>query len=275
VLLALGLVALFIGLALHAGPESALSGWDRRVTQAFVDWRTPGRSRLFWTITLIGNNPLLAALSFSTVLLLAVWGRRGHAALVAVGLLVSWGISEGVKAATGRVRPSATEALIELPGSHSLPSGHALTTLVFLGILVFLAWRGWGGAAAPEAPAARRAGAGAAAAFAAGVPGVAVAALVGVSRVYLGVHWISDVLGGWLLGGAWLILFLGVVRPWWARSGDRGVSGAAPRGWSGGFLVRRSAARPAVRLAAVVFAVALCAAAAVLAGLTDPLLRDM
>ena len=76
-----------------------------------------------------------------------------RAALVAVGLLVAVGISEGAKAIVGRARPPAAEALIAQPGSHSLPSGHALTTLVFLGMLAFLAWSVPGGAAAREAPA--------------------------------------------------------------------------------------------------------------------------
>jgi undecaprenyl-diphosphatase len=261
VLLALGLVAVFLLLALYSGPGSALSGWDRRLTQAFMGWRTTGRSHFFWALTLIGNDSVLAALSFSTVLLLFVWGRRGRAALIAGGLLGAWGISEGAKAVVGRVRPPAVEALIDLPGSHSLPSGHALTTLVFLGMLVFLA---------------RRAGAGAGAAFAATVMAVVVAALVGVSRVYLGVHWMSDVLGGWCLAGAWLAVLLGVIWPWWARSGGRPEGGAgAAHGRAGAFLARRPASSPAGRATAVLFVVALCAAAAILTGWTDPLLRGM
>ena len=280
VLLALGLVAVFVGLALRASPDSALSGWDGRVTQAFMGWRTTGRSHLFWTATLVGNDSLLAALCFSTVLLLFVWGRRGRAALVAVGLLVAWGISEGAKAIVGRARPPAAEALIAQPGSHSLPSGHALTTLVFLGMLAFLAWSVPGGAAAREAPAARGAGAGAWAAFAATIAAtvalMVVAALVGISRVYLGVHWMSDVLGGWCLGGAWLVVLLGLLRPWWARSAARrGTGRAGPCGRVAAFLARRPAASLPARIAAVLFVVALCVAAAILTGWTDPLLRGM
>lgn len=265
VLLALGLVVVFVGLALSSGPDSSLSAWDRRVTQAFMDWRTTGRSHLFWALTLIGNDSLLAVFSVSTVVLLIAWGRRGRAALVTAGLLVAWAISEMAKAIVGRVRPPADEALIALPRSDSLPSGHALTTLVFLGLLAFLAWGAWRGVGRRGTPAARRTGAWAA--TAAAVVAAAVAGMIGVSRVYLGVHWLSDILGGWCLAGAWLVVFLGVIRPWWARGGREGPIG--------GFLTRSPAAPPAVRAAAVLFVVVLCIAVAVLTAWFDPLLRDM
>jgi len=279
-MLALGLMALFVGLALSSDPGSALSAWDRGVTKAFVDWRAPGRSELFWVLTLIGNYSMLAALCLSAVLLLFVWGRRGRAALVAVGMLVGWGISEAAKAIVGRARPPAVEALIAPPRSGSLPSGHALTTLLFLGLLVFLVWRYWGGVAAWGRAAARGPGAGRTltATFAAMI----LAGLIGVSRVYLGVHWLSDVLAGWCLGSMWLVVLLGVVRPWWLRrqrariSGGGGGSGSGNVGGTlGAFLGRRAPASAAVRVATVVFVVVLCVVAAILTGWSDPLLRDM
>jgi membrane-associated phospholipid phosphatase len=271
-LLAAALFAVFVWLAASSGPGSALAGWDGRVNDAFMAWRTPGRSRLFWLATLLGDTPVFAALSFSTVVLFAAWGRRGRAAAVAVALLIGWGISEGAKAIVGRVRPPAADGLIALPGSHSMPSGHALTTLVFLGVLVYAAFR-WSG---PRRSAPGRGGGaremragGGRAGFAWGTLLVAVVAagLIGVSRVYLGVHWLSDVLGGWCLAGAWLAVFLSVVRVWaWAGGGS---SRAAV------FLARHAPAGRTVRVAAVVFAVLLCAAALIATGMGDPLLAHL
>jgi len=279
-LLALGLTALFVGLALSSGPESALSAWDRGVTRAFVDWRTPGRSELFWVLTLIGNYSMLATLCLSAVLLLFVWGRRGRAGLVAVGMLVGGGISEAAKAIVGRERPPEAVALIALPSSDSLPSGHAVTTLVFLGLLVFLVWR-YGSEAASRGQAAAR-GSGAGRILMATLAAVILAGLVGVSRVYLGVHWLSDVLAGWCLGSMWLVVFLGLVRPWWLgrrRAGRSGGRGGLDSGRAGGalgaFFERRAPASAAVRVAVVVLVVVLCGAAAILTGWSDPLLGDM
>ena len=268
--LAVALFAAFVVLALLTGPDSALSAADRRVAAAFEAWRTDGRSHLFWLATLLGNYSLLAALSFSSVLLLAVWGRRARALLVAVGLLGAWGISEAAKAIVGRARPPAAQALIDLPHSRSLPSGHALTTLAFIGVLVFLAWRWSRGFAGREG-----AGPGWAApgpALTVTIAAAGVAALIGVSRVYLGVHWLTDVLADWCLAGAWLVALLGFLRPVWRRWTGR-PGGPGPR--VGRSLGRHAPAVPAVRIGAVMFAVALCIAVAVLTAVYGPLLRDM
>jgi membrane-associated phospholipid phosphatase len=269
--LAAGLFAVFVWLAAASGPGSAIAAWDQRIAGAFTAWRSPGRSHLFWAMTLIGNTPVLAALSVSTVVLFSVWGRRALAALVALGLLLGWGISEGAKAVIGRSRPPVAHALIALPGSHSMPSGHALTTLVFLGVLVYVTfrWRARGG------PAAARRGAGVA--WGALSVAMVVAGLIGVSRVYLGVHWLSDVLGGWCLGGAWLAVLLAIV---WSgsRVAGRRYLGGAEHGWCHRislFFARGAPARRVVRVAAVLLMLALCVAAVIVGGMSDPLVVDL
>jgi membrane-associated phospholipid phosphatase len=269
-LAAAALLAFFIVLAVASGPDSALSAWDRRVLDAFIAWRTAGRSQFFWVVTLLGNVGVLAALSVSVVVLLAVWGKRTRAVLVAVGMSIGWAISEAAKLSVGRVRPPAADALIALPDSASMPSGHAFNTLVFLGLLVYLVFR-WDsnrvpGEQAPGSPAppGRRNAWLTAAVSLAALAAAVMAGLIGVSRVYLGVHWLSDVLGGWSLGGAWLAVLLGAAVPL-AGGGQR-----VPALLSG-----RPPARKAVRIAVVVAAVILCVVAYVLTTQADPLLADL
>jgi membrane-associated phospholipid phosphatase len=279
-LTAAALLVVFVVIALASGPDSGLSAWDRRVSDAFIAWRTPGRTHFLYAVTLLGNWTSLMAFAVSAVLLLAVWGRRWWALLVGGGLLIAWGISELAKVLIGRARPPAADALIASPSSGSLPSGHALTTMVFLGLLVLVAFR-WRRARS-------RAGRGAAFAWVALVVAVVVAALIGVSRVYLGVHWLSDVFGGWTLAGAWLatvvaVVLGGVWTSWRARRRHTTSPSGEPPAASlpAGSVVepsvagRRAPARPAVRAAAVAAAVVLCAAGLLVSAWLDPLLADL
>lgn len=273
-LVAAALLAVFVTLAVTSGPDSALSAWDRRVSDAFIAWRTAGRSQFFWAMTLLGNVAVLAALSVSAVVLLAVWGKRARAVLVAVGMSIGWAISEAAKLSVGRTRPPAADALIALPSSPSMPSGHAFNTLVFLGLLVFLAFRWRRGNQAPgeqppgpPAQAASRNGRSAAAVVGVALLAAAmVAGLIGVSRVYLGVHWLSDVLGGWSLGGAWLAVLLGVLVP---------VIGNRGRERMPALVHGRPPARKAVRGAAIILLVIVCVAAYILTARADPLLAHL
>jgi undecaprenyl-diphosphatase len=100
-----------------------------------------------------------------------------------------------------RSRPSATQALIPLPGSYAFPSGHALAAVLLYGVLAFLVAR----AAHTRV---MRVGV--------VVAAVVIIGLVGLSRVYLGVHWPSDVVAAWILGGAWLAVCISGYL-WWDR----------------------------------------------------------
>jgi undecaprenyl-diphosphatase len=98
------------------------------------------------------------------------------------------------------------------PTDFSFPSGHAMNSLVFYFGLVLVTWIAFG----------RRVG------LAILGPALLVVILVGVSRVYLGYHYVSDVLGGWSAGLVWLIVATLAMRPLWKL-----VEGRLPNGrWS-------------------------------------------
>jgi undecaprenyl-diphosphatase len=80
---------------------------------------------------------------------------------------------------------------------YSFPSGHMAGSVVFFGILTYLAWQNWSSAKTKAST---------------GGFYVAIVVLVGLDRIYLNVHWFSDVVGGLLLGAVWLAFTLGVFR---------------------------------------------------------------
>ena len=248
------LLAIFVLIAYEVHTGGFVVRWDGRVTDSLVGARSLVRSRVFWGATLLGNAGFMAAYLVAAVVLFLAWGKWRAAILLAAGTGLAEVVSAVAKAVVDRPRPSASLALIQQPGSHSLPSGHAFMTLVVAGLLLHLLFRPTGeGRSQNDSPMRRRA-----AKSAGVVVAVLLLVLVGTSRVYLGVHWASDVIGGWCLGGFWLTLVLSSARHW--RLDDRLAGGSRPwlgRGWRVGL----------VALLVVVAAVAL-----VLTARADPLL---
>lgn len=80
----------------------------------------------------------------------------------------------------------------------SYPSGHSAGCVVFVGVLAYFAWRQWQ-SILPR--------------VLIGLGLGSVAGIVGFDRLYLNVHWLSDVIGGWLFGLFWLFFVIFVFRP--------------------------------------------------------------
>ncbi|GJF31814.1 hypothetical protein KNE206_45140 [Kitasatospora sp. NE20-6] len=171
--------------------------------------------RAVGTLTRLGTGlpPYLAAAAAGTLAARAArtTGYRlaalcAPAAVLAAGQL----LRTGLMLALARPRPPVADWAGPPPGAHAYPSGHAFTAAVAAGLLAQAIGR--------TAPRSR----------AAPVRAVLllVAAAVGVSRAYLGVHWPLDVVGGWLLAAAWLGLWLPLLG---RLSGPAPPTGPAPR----------------------------------------------
>ncbi|MFI0980492.1 phosphatase PAP2 family protein [Streptomyces sp. NPDC021093] len=130
-------------------------------------------------------------------------GDRVLALWIAVTTAVSALVQQVLKAAVGRERPQWPDP-VDSAQYAAFPSGHAMTATVTFGLLLWLLW--WYGA-----PRAAR--------VALLVVGVVSVVGVGLTRLYLGVHWFSDVLGGWLLGVA-VVLFSATLHAY--RTAPRG-----------------------------------------------------
>ena len=138
-------------------------------------------------ITSLGGNAVLTVVVLSTAGFLALSRARGAALLVILSVTSGAMVMSTLKVTFGRVRPDVvTHSIIEL--TRSFPSGH--TTLAAITYLTL-------GALLARVQSTRR--------LKRYVLSVAIllTALVGVSRVYLGAHWPTDVLAGWCLGAAW------------------------------------------------------------------------
>jgi undecaprenyl-diphosphatase len=160
-------------------------------------------------VSVPGYTPWTEALFAAAVALLALARRWRDALLIALGGLGDV-IGLGLKLIIARPRPGAdlVEVYREMSG-FSFPSGHVLHYVVFYGVLAYLSWR------ALRAVGERR---GTGLLLLVGLAGcLTLIALVGASRVFLGAHWPSDVLGGYLIGGAWLAGLVALYRRWVSR----------------------------------------------------------
>ena len=160
-------------------------GWlDQSATDAVDRLRRPWLNPLLIAITDLGDHIFLTAVVLAAVV--ALWMRRRPrtAVIVAVMALAGFPLSEGFKSLVRRPRPQG-RSLIDLPSSWSFPSGHALESTAVYGVLALTVGRRL-----------RRRRQCATVA----VLGAALPLLVGFSRVYLGVHYLTDVLAGWAAG---------------------------------------------------------------------------
>ena len=189
-----GLAVLTLGAWIFGLMVEELSEGDINLDTRFAAWlhdhATSGWTTFFENVTRLGNIPVLAAVTAVAAILL--WRRRLKAELellllAAVGAEI---LTVGLKLGFERERPFFPDPLAT-ESTYSFPSGHASVSLAVYGTIGYIAAR--------HAATRRRQ-----IAILAATTGLVL--LIGFSRLYLGVHYLSDVIAGFSLGLAWVAL---------------------------------------------------------------------
>jgi undecaprenyl-diphosphatase len=157
---------------------------DTRILHWIHTHSAPWLDQLFLLTHDVGTFWFLAPL----VIAMALWhwhlGHEREAKLWILLGVATFALQDGLKRLVGRARPEFWDRIVNV-GPLSFPSGHALSTAALFPLVAWDLTR----SAVPKVRAAVMAGA------------ILLAFLVGFGRMYLGVHWPSDVMAGWVLGG--------------------------------------------------------------------------
>lgn len=165
----------------------------RQLDQGVHDWcvthRNNAENIFFVIITTLGSPLILSVVTSIVVIVKWRRHRRGTALFLALATAGGYGINLALKRHYARARPLLTQA-VEGAHGYSFPSGHAIGSAVVLGALAYLIIRGKHELHIKVLSVV-----------------LAVLLLVAVcwSRVYLGVHWLTDVIAGAGLGAVWLL----------------------------------------------------------------------
>ena len=177
---------------------------DYEITHDVQAINFPGFYTLMIFLSDLGSNWVPFVLTGAASLVLILKGHRFAGIVCAAGVGLSATFNALVKIIVSRPRPSADLVhIIGSPHHQSFSSGHTLFYVTFYGCLIFLSYTfilqqrlRWTGIVLLSL----------------------MISLIGISRIFEGAHWASDVIGGYLAGGLWLILMIEAYRRLQARS---------------------------------------------------------
>jgi undecaprenyl-diphosphatase len=184
-------VGLFLWLAGNVVGSTVPSGWDYGILSFARDLRISPLDGVMLFFTALGNWQSVTWGMICSVVFLGLMRQRRSIAALLISVVGGEIAVEIIKAVVRRPRPPVDFALVQAWG-FSFPSGHGFIAFAFYGLLACFLFR-----SLKSEPMKILLLAG----------GAVLVAGIGISRVYLGVHWPSDVLASFVFGSAWLALF--------------------------------------------------------------------
>ena len=176
--------------------EKETYAFDTSILLYLRSLHTPLRDRVMLAFTFFGEPNLLLALSVSLGIMLWVRKHRSEATTIAVTGAGALGLNILLKQLFARARPQIWERTVDVK-FYSFPSGHAMISMVIYGLLGYLLGsrfpkqRWWIYSLT-----------------------VILVAVIGLSRLYLGVHWPTDIIAGYTAGLVWLIACIYSLEVW-------------------------------------------------------------
>ncbi|WP_299485722.1 phosphatase PAP2 family protein [Acaryochloris sp. IP29b_bin.137] len=189
----LGIVAAALALGIFVVIATLLpqsESLDTQILLAIHHLHTPTLDRLMVLVTYLGEPLILFPFTLGMGGLLFWQKRRLEAITFVIAIGGSLGLNIWLKELFARHRPALWDQVLQVP-FYSFPSGHAMVSLVFYAVLVYGLIRQFQS---------RR--------FLMLTVGTGLIAAIGFSRLYIGVHWPTDVVAGYAAGLVWLTLCL-------------------------------------------------------------------
>ena len=197
-------VIVFVALAEDVLAGGEMARFDVAFARALHDERSRAWERFFSTVSWFGSRQVLTMTSVVVALVLVV----NHRTVLAIGWLAAQGggglLNRALKETFERTRPEFADPIL-LSSSWSFPSGHAMGTFILCGLgcyLLLREHRSWTASAVGVSLA------------------VSWCVVIAFSRLYLGVHFASDVIAGLLAGAAWVAVCASAFEVIRRRSGD-------------------------------------------------------
>lgn len=175
----------------HELLKDQVKGFDTAIYNFIISIKSPFITQIFKGITFFASPVFLIILS---ILLFFIFKNKKYGLLSLMNLIVVTVINQALKFTFTRPRPF--EWMLIQESGYSFPSGHAMVSLGFYGMLIFLIWQTnisknqktiWT------------------------IVLTILVILIGISRIYLGVHYASDIIGGFTLSLSYLIVATSLV----------------------------------------------------------------